>query len=210
MLKLFYAPNSCSLAAHIALAEAGAAFEAVRLDLTAGDQCKPEFLAINPKGRVPALVTDMGILTENPAILNWIAETFATAHLKPDDLFAYCQMQSFNLYLSSTIHVAFAHLFRTERWADSAQAVAEIRAKVPSSLSSLWVLIEDQLRDGRAWVCGEQYTVADPYLYVFSRWLERQGVGGSQAMPFTRAHRARMQSRPCVIDVLNKEGLKAL
>lgn len=207
MLRLYYAPNACSLASHIALAEAGADFEAIRLDLTSGDQRKPDYLAINPKGRVPSILTDDGILTENPAILNWIAETFPMAHLKPDNFFTYCQMQSFNLYLSSTIHVTFAHLFRTERWAQSASAIAEIKDKVPSSLKGLWGLIEEQLRDGRPWLYGEQYTVADPYLYVFARWLEREGTGGSAAMPYTRAHRTRMQERPAVKNVLAAEGI---
>ena len=72
MLKLFYAPGSCALASHIAFEEAGANYEAVRVDLLAKDQRKPEYLAINPKGRVPALVTDKGVLTENPAILAFI------------------------------------------------------------------------------------------------------------------------------------------
>ena len=207
MLKLFYGPNACSLASHIALAETGAAYEVVRMDLKAGEQKTPDYLAINPKGRVPALVTEKGVLTENPAILNWIAESFPNAHLKPGDAFAYAQMQSFNLYLVSTIHVTFAHLFRTERWADSEAARAELKAKVPSALATLWTLIEDRLRDGRPWVCGDQYTVADPYLYVFARWLERDGVGGSAAMPLTRAHRARIQERPAVQKVLAEEGL---
>ena len=207
MLKLFYGPNACSLASHIALAETGVVYEAVRLDLRSGDQRKPDYLAINPKGRVPALVTDRGVLTENPAILNWIAESFPKAHLKPDDFFAYSEMQSFNLYLASTIHVTFAHLFRTERWADSDSARSEVKAKVPSSLAMLWTLIEDRMGDGRAWVCGDQYTVADPYLYVFARWLERDGAGGSSGMPLTRAHRARMQERPAVKKVLAEEGI---
>jgi glutathione S-transferase len=207
MLKLFYGPNACSLAAHVALAEAGADYQAVRLDLKSGDQRKPDYLAVNPKGRVPALVTDKGTLTENPAILNWIAESFPKARLKPDDLFAYGQMQAFNLYLASTIHVTFAHLFRTERWADSESARAELKAKVPSSLAALWHLIEDRLGDGRPWVCGDQYTVADSYLYVFARWLERDGAGGSNGMPLTRAHRARMQERPAVKKVLAEEGI---
>ena len=210
MLKLFYGPNACSLAPHIALAEACADYQAVRVDLKSGDQRRPDYLAINPKGRVPALVTDKGILTENPAILNWIAESFPQARLKPDDLFAYAQMQSFNLYLASTIHITFAHLLRTERWADSDAARAELKAKVPASLASLWTLIEERLGDGRPWICGDQFTVADPYLYVFARWLERDGAGGSSAMPLTRAHRARMQERPMVQKVLAEEGLSPL
>jgi glutathione S-transferase len=208
MLKLFYGPNACSLASHIALTEAGADFEAVRLNLKAGDQHKPEYLAINPKGRVPALVTPRGILTESVVILGWVAQSYPQAHLRPEgDFFAFSEMQSFNLYLASTIHVTFAHLFRTARWADSESATAEIQAKVPSSLAAQWTLIEDRLGDGRPWVCGTQYTVADPYLYVFARWLEREGAGGSAAMPLTRAHRARMQARAAVKKVLDVEGL---
>ena len=211
MLKLFYAPNACSLASHIALAEAGAVFEAVRVDTKAGEQRQPAYLAINPKGRVPALVTPRGTLTESVVILGWVAQSFPDAHLKPDgDFYAFSEMQSFNLYLASTIHVTFAHLFRTTRWADSQSAVAEIQAKVPSSLMEQWKLIEDRFADGRPFVCGEQYTVADPYLYVFARWLERQGAGGSAAMPLTRAHRTRMQERAAVKNVLAAEGLEPL
>jgi len=209
MLKLYYAPNACSLASHIALAEAGAEFEAVRVDTKAGEQRQPAYLAINPKGRVPALVTPRGTLTESVVILGWVAQTYPDAHLKPDgDFFAFSEMQSFNLYLASTIHVTFAHLFRTARWADSQSAVAEIQAKVPSSLKEQWKLIEDRFADGRPWVCGQRYTVADPYLYVFARWLERDGAGGSAAMPLTRAHRARVQERAAVKAVLAAEGLQ--
>ena len=208
MLKLFYAPNACSLSTHIALAEAGADFEAVRLDLKAGDQRKPEYLAVNPKGRVPALVTPRGTLTECVVILGWVAQSYPDAHLKPDgDFFAFSEMQTFNLYLATTVHIAFAHLFRTERWADSEAAKAEIRAKVPSVLAQVFKLVEDRFSDGRPWVCGSQYTVADPYLYVFARWLERDGTGGSSGMPLTRAHRARMQERAAVKKVLAAEGL---
>jgi len=211
MLKLFYSPNSCSLASHIALEEAGAEYEAVRLDLQKGDQRKPEYLAVNPKGRVPALVTPRGTLTENLVILGWVANLFPNAHLKPEgDFFAFSEMQSFNTYLASTVHITFAHLFRTERFADSEAARTDVKAKVPSSLADNWKLIEERLADGRPWVCGNQYTVADPYLYVFTRWLERPGAGGSDGMPLSRAHRARMQERPAVQRVLADEGIQPL
>jgi glutathione S-transferase len=211
MLKLFYASNACSLASHIALAEAGAEFEAVRVDTKAGEQRQPAYLAINPKGRVPALLTPRGVLTESVVILGWVAQTYPEAHLKPEgDFFAFSEMQSFNLYLTSTIHVTFAHMIRPERYADSASAITEIKAKVPSSLQEQWKLIENRLSDGRPWVCGQYYTVADPYLYVFARWLEREGAGGSANMPLTRAHRARMQERAAVKKVLAAEGLEPL
>jgi glutathione S-transferase len=211
MLKLFYSPNACSLAAHIALEDAGAEYETIRLDFKNGEQRSSEYLAVNPRGRAPALVTPRGTLTENPVILGWVANLFPTAHLKPEgDFFAFSEMQSFNMYLAATVHVTFAHLFRTERFADSELAKADIKAKVPSSLAENWKLIEERLADGRPWVCGNQYTVADPYLYVFTRWLERPGAGGSDGMPLSRAHRARMQERPAVQRVLAAEGILPL
>ncbi len=209
MLKLFYSPNACSLAPHIALDEAGADYEAVRVDFKNGEQRSERYLAINPKGRVPALVTDRGILTEVPAILGWVAQTYPAAHLKPEgDFFAFSMMQEFNLYIASTVHVALAHLFPAERWADSAEAIANMKAKVPSNLTALLGLIEDRFADGRPWVMGAQYTVADPYLYVMTRWLERDGAGGSAPFPRLVAHRSRVQARPAVQKVLADEGLE--
>ena len=82
MLKLFYSPGSCALASHIALEESGAAYETRRIDFGSAEQTTPEYLAINPKGRVPALVTERGILTESPAILLYIAQSFPAAHLE--------------------------------------------------------------------------------------------------------------------------------
>jgi glutathione S-transferase len=117
-------------------------------------------------------------------------------------------MQAFNIYLASTVHVAFAHLFRSERWLDSDEAKQEMRKKVPAVLAKVFGLVEERLSDGRPWVCGSQYTVADPYLYVFARWLEREGAGGSASMPLTRAHRERMQQRATVQRILAVEGIE--
>src|SRR5688572_13285101 len=110
MLKLFYAPGSCALASHIALEESGAPYEAERVDLGGGQQRSPAYLKLNPKGRVPALATDRGVISENPAILAYIAQAFPKAKLAPlDDPFAFARIQAFNGYLSSTLHVAHAH-----------------------------------------------------------------------------------------------------
>src|SRR3954451_24994578 len=97
MLKLYYAPHTCALASHIALEEAGAAYETVRLNFKTEDQKKPGYLAINPKGRVPALVTGQGIITETPAILLYIAQTHPAAKLAPsDDPYRQAKAQAFN------------------------------------------------------------------------------------------------------------------
>ena len=197
MLKLFYAPGSCALASHIALEEAGAKYEAVRVDLRAKDQRKPEYLAINPKGRVPALVTDKGVLTENPAILAFVAQSFPEARLAPlDDAFAFAQVQAFNSYLCSTVHVAHAHLARGYRWADDSAAIAAMRQKAPQSIGECFELIEREMLAG-PWVMGERYTICDPYLFTLARWLEDDGVDPAR-FPKVRDHRQRMSERPAV------------
>src|SRR4051794_20028518 len=118
MLKLYYAPGTCALASHITLAEAGADYSTERLDFKINQQQSPEYLKVNPKGRVPALVTDKGVLTETPAILAYVAQTFPKARLAPtDDAFAFAQAQSFNSYMCATVHVAHAHKGRGYRWA---------------------------------------------------------------------------------------------
>ena len=213
MLKLFYAPNACSLAPHIALNEAGADHEAVLVDTKNGEQRSAAYLAINPKARVPSLATDRGILTEVPVLLAYIARMFPKAELAPlawktpDDQFDFFEMQSFNTYLASTIHITYAHLFRPERYADSDAAKADMRAKVPKSLGDQFQLIEDRFSDGREWVHGPRYTVSDPYLYVFTRWLDREGTGGIARFPRLAEHRTRMQARPAVKKTLEQEGL---
>jgi glutathione S-transferase len=208
MLKLFYASNSCALAPHIALNEAGADFDLVKVDTLNGEQRSAEYLAVNPKAKVPSLATDRGILTEVAVILGYIARTYPRAELAPGDSFDFFQMQSFNLYLASTIHITFAHLFRPERYADSDQAKADMRARVVKNLADQFGLVEEQLSDGRQWVHGARYTVSDPYLYVFARWLDREGAGGIAPFPKLAAHRARMQTRPAVLKALDQEGIK--
>lgn len=203
MLKLFYSVGSCARAAHIALAEAGASYEAVRIDLRAGDQRKPEFQAINPKGRVPALLTGRGVLTENPAILAFIAQAFPEAGLAPTDPWAFGQAQAFNNYLSSTVHVAHAHKYRGYRWADEETSFEDMRRKIPRTMGEAFRLIEEELLRG-PWVLGETYSVCDAYLFTLSDWLEEDGVDVS-VLPRVLDHRERVRARPATQRVLAEE-----
>lgn len=197
MLKLYYSPGSCALASHIALEEAGADYEAVRLNFANGDQRKPDYLAINPKGRVPALITGRGILTETPAILVFIAQSFPGAKLAPlDDPFAFAELQAFNSYLCATVHVAHAHGRRASRWADDAAAIAAMQAKMPQNMAECFELIEREMFKG-PWVMGESYTLADPYLFTIAGWLKGDGVDIAR-FPKVRDHSARMAARPAV------------
>lgn len=150
MLTFYYATNSCALASHIALEEAGAAYETRWIDFGAAEQTKPDYLKINPKGRVPSLMTERGVLTETPAILAYIAQTHPKAKLAPlDDPFALAELQSFISYLCSTVHVAHAHRARGYRWTDDPAAVEAMKKKVPQSVGACFDLIERKMFRGR-------------------------------------------------------------
>jgi glutathione S-transferase len=197
MLKLFFAANTCALASHIALEETGAPHETVRVDFRTNEQRKPEYLAINPKGRVPALVTDRGILTETPAILAFIAQSFPAAHLAPlDDPYEFARVQAFNSYLCATVHVAHAHRMRGYRWADDPAAIAEMQRKVPTTVGNCFELIETTMLQG-PWVMGDRYSICDPYLFTLSQWLDGDGVDVNR-FPKVVELRNRMNARPAV------------
>lgn len=200
MIRFFYSPGSCSTASHIALEEAGAVYEAICTDTRTGEQRKPEYLAINPKGRVPALVTEHGVLTENVAILAWIARAWPHANLMPDDAWAYAQATSFNSYLAATVHVAHAHRHRGYRWATEESSFEDMRRKVPQSIAECFRLIEDEMLKG-PWVLGEQYTACDAYLFTIADWLEGDGVDPAQ-FPKVLDHRERVRARPAARKVL--------
>lgn len=204
MMTFYYAPNTCALASHIALEEAGAVYEARRLDFASAEQTKPEYLAINPKGRVPALVTERGVLTETPAILVYIAQSHPNAGLAPlHDAFAFAELQAFNSYLCATVHVAHAHRMRGSRWADEPEAWEAMKKKVPQSVGACFALIERELFRG-PWVMGEAYTIADPYLLTLSGWLEVDGLDPAK-FPRVHDHRRRMAERPAVKRALETE-----
>ncbi|MBO3759328.1 glutathione S-transferase N-terminal domain-containing protein [Ciceribacter sp. L1K22] len=205
MLKIFVARGSCSLASHIALEEAGADYSAVKLDLAKGAQRADDYLAVNPKGRVPALATDRGVLTETPAILTFIAQSFPDAGLAPlDDPFAFAELQSFMSYLASTVHVAHAHKYRGSRWADDPAAIEAMKAKVPQTMADCFELIETTMFKG-PWVMGNRYTIADPYLFTLAGWLEGDGVDPSR-FPKVADHRRRMAEREALKRVMEWLG----
>lgn len=197
MLKLYYAPGAVALAPHIALAETGADYEAVRLDFSKGEQRQADYLAINPKGRVPALVTERGIVTETPAVLAYIAQSFPEAGLAPpDDPFAFARIQEFNCYLCATLHVAHAHRMRGHRWADDPLAIADMTRKVPETMGACFEMIENGFFQG-PWAMGEAYSISDPYLFTVARWMESDGLDPA-SFPKILAHRDRMKERPAV------------
>jgi len=206
MLKLFYAAHTCSLATHIVLEEVCAEYSTARIDFAKTQQRSTEYLKVNPKGRVPALVTDRGVLTETPAMLVFVAQLFPAARLAPiDDPFTFAEMQAFNSYLCSTLHIAHAHRMRGHRWvdADDAASIAAMQRKVPQSVGACYDLIEhDMLK--RPWVMGERYTICDPYLFTLAQWLEADGVDPKR-IPRVIDHRRRVAERAAVRKAIAEE-----
>lgn len=206
MLTFFYAPDTCALASHIALWDAGADFELRRIDFGSAEQTQTDYLAINPKGRVPALVTDRGILTETPAILAYVVQTFPDAGLAPlDDPFAFAEIQAVNSYICSTLHVAHAHRMRGYRWvdADDSAAIAAMQRMVPEAVSAAFAHIENDVFKG-PFVMGEHYSIVDPYLFTVAQWMESDGVDVVR-FPKVVAHREMMQARSTVQSALKAE-----
>jgi len=197
MYTLFFSPNACSLASHIALVESGLPYEIRRVKFAENEQQSEAYLKINPKGRVPALVTDKGVLTESVAILAFIAQAAPEAKLAPlDDPFLFGKMQAFNAYIASTVHVAYAHWRRGYRWADNQASFDDMVAKAPKVFHASFQMIEDQFLDG-PYVLGETYSVADPYLYLMTSWLANMKLDRTD-FPKVSAHFERMKERPGV------------
>jgi glutathione S-transferase len=189
--------GACSLASHIALEEAGAEYKVTRLDFAKNEQKSVEYLKVNPKARVPALVTDKGTITENPAILLYVAQTHPMAKLPPlDDPFALGQIQALNNYLCSTVHPAHAHKMRGYRWSDDAAVIEAMKIKVPQNMTDCFAVIENDCFKG-PWVLGESFSIADIYLYTIATWLEGDGADTSQ-LPLVIGHRSRMEQREAV------------
>jgi glutathione S-transferase len=197
-LTLYYAAGTCAQAVLIALYEAGAQFTLKTLNFAESEQRGAEYLAINPKARVPALVTERGVLTEVPALLLYVAQTYPQATLAPlDDPFALAQLQEFNAYLASTVHIAHAHRPRASRWADDEAAQAAMRAKVPQNMRDCFAVIEQHYLGDKTWIMGEQFTVADGYLYTVAGWLKGDGVDIAE-FPRVAAHFERVKARAAV------------
>jgi glutathione S-transferase len=203
MLKLYFAPGTCALASHIALIDAGAAHEAILVNFEKNEQRAPDYLAVNPKARVPSLVTDRGVLTETPAILAFIAQTHPQAKLAPTDPYQFAEAQAFNSYICATLHVAHAHRRRGSRWADEASSFADMQRKVPQTVADCFSLIERTMFKG-PWVLGENYSICDPYLFTVAQWMEGDSVDPAR-FPKVADHRKRMSERPSAKQALAVE-----
>ena len=207
MLKLFYSPGACSLVTHIALEEAGAEFEPVRIVLAEGQHLKPEYLDVNPHARVPALATDGGVVTENIAILNLIADLFdAPGSVPRDDPIAAARCNELLGWFASSVHISFAQIWRGERFTDDQSLWPAIKDGGFKALEKQFAEI-DQL-SGVSWLVEGRFTAADSYALTFFRWGRRIGMDMSPYGAWAGLNR-QVLDRPAVQRALGREGLNA-
>ena len=214
MLTLYYAPGACSMASHIALEETGVPYEAKPVSLATGEHLKDEYLNnVNPRGKVPALRTDEGVLTENVAIITYLARAFPQAKLLPDDPLPLARALSHMTYLTSAVHPAFTHIMRPGRFATDESAHDNLKA---TGRENFWNMLQeiDGLLDGKQYVLGSQYSAADGYTLVFYGWGKRIGLPVEQLKNYTalerpaatapgRAQGARTRAEPAAAELIS-------
>ncbi len=200
-MKLFYAPGACSLSPHIVAQEAGIDLQLVKVDTkTKTIAAEGDFWAINPKGYVPALELDNGeVLTEGPAIVQYLADLKPDAKLAPaNGSWARTRLQEVLGYINSEIHKSYSPLFNPK-------TTEEVRTERKEYLRRRYALLDKQLA-GRKYLFGDQFTVADAYLFVVTNWARSTKVDLSD---FTnlQAFQQRVAARPAVVAAMKAEGL---
>ena len=192
---------------HIALEEAGADYEAVKVMLAEGEHLKPDYLAVNPHARVPALANGHGIVTENIAILNLIADIFeAPGSVPRDDPFAAARCNELLGWFASSVHIAFAQIWRGERFTDDQSLWPAIKQGGLKALERHFAEIEQ--RSAESWLVEGRFTAADSYALTFFRWGRRIGMDMGGYAAWAGINRQVLE-RPAVRRVIESEGLKA-
>lgn len=200
-MKLYYSPGACSMASHIVLTEIGRPFETERVDTRSKKTADgTDFLSVNPKGKVPALALDGEVLTEGPAILQFVADAAGAETLAPRaGTLARARVNEVLTYTSSELHPAFSPLFNPAL-DEAGQAAA--RRTVAAKLD--W--LEARLADGRAYLTGGDFTIADAYAFVVANWANFTGIA-LDGWPRLKDYVARVAARPATQATLRAEGL---
>lgn len=200
-MKLYYMPGACSLATHILLREAGLPVELERVGRDKKTEHGEDFLAVNPKGYVPALrMEDGDILTENVVVHGYIADLKPEAKLAPaHGTKARVKQDELAVYVSTEIHKSYGALFNPAITEDARKATIE-------KIHTRYKLIEQMLSDGRTYITGAQFTTVDAYLFTVTNWSNTLKVDLS-AFPNLLAYQARVAARPAVQASLVAEGL---
>jgi glutathione S-transferase len=203
MMTLYYAPGACSMAAHIVLEESGEKYQPQQVDLAGGEQRSEAYLKINPLGRVPALRLDNGEpLAENTAILPYLGKRFG---LWPTEAVADAKALSLIGFFAASVHPAHAHVGRPERYAADPSAFPTLKETGLKAFHGYLKQIDGKLA-GREWF-GDQYSVLDPYGFVFYTWGIRRELPMAELKHYT-AFKERMLKRPAVKRVVDDEKIK--
>jgi glutathione S-transferase len=203
MLTLYYAAGACSMASHIGLEESGAPYETKLVSFANSEQRSEAYLKVNPRGKVPALSVDGSVLTENTAILTYLAHEFPASKLLPADPLAAARCVATMAWFSNAVHPSFTHINRPERFADDPAAHATLKE---TGRKNFWANLEeiDAMLKGKDWTMGAQYTVCDPYALVFYGWGLRINLPMKELAAYS-AFKDRMLLRPAVRKILERE-----
>ena len=210
--RLFHSPGACSLAPHIVLEELGVPYEPVRVVIADGANSRPEYLAVNPRGRVPALWIrdDAGerVLTEAMAIMVYLARRHPDPALLPTDPERFVRALEWMGWLGSTLHQAGVRtVFRPERFTTDAAGAPGIAAKGRESIRTGYADIERRLA-GRSYALDESFGALDAYLLVFYRWGNRCGLDMRTEFPEYARVMDTVRARPAVARVVEREGIQ--
>jgi glutathione S-transferase len=203
-MKLFYAPGACSIGIHVLMEEVGKPYEGVAVNLREGGQFKPEFTAVNPKSKVPAVIDDAGIVrTEFPAIAYWLARTNPFSNLLPDNIDLQARALELMDYCVATVHMqGFARIFRAPNFTPNASDEAAVKARGTEIAEKGFATLNEALA-GKDYAVGP-FSIADSALFYVEFWAKRVGIG----LPANcAAHLDRMLARPAVQRTLAAEGL---
>jgi glutathione S-transferase len=203
MLTLYFSPGACSMASHIGLEETGAPYEEKPTLLPKGEQKTEAYLKINPRGKVPALSVDGKVLTENTAILTYLARRFPEKKLMPADPIEEARCIATMAWLSNIVHPSYQRQMRPERFAEGEAAQATVK---DLGRKSFWANCQeiDAMLQGRQWIMGGEYSVADGYALVFYGWGVRGGFAMNE-LPHYTTWKDRMLQRPTVRKILESE-----
>lgn len=204
MPTLYYSPGACSLASHQALEEAGAQYETKPVMLAKGEHMTEEYKKVNPRQKVPALKLDDGsVLTENVAILHYVARKHPQANLLPKDEAEQFRCLSQCAWFSNSAQPPFGRIFRPERFSADEDAKDGIRESGKKAFLAALQDVDGMLA-GKEWLMGSQFTICDPYALVFYYWGTRVEMPMKDLKSYT-AWKDRMLKRPAVRKVLERE-----
>lgn len=207
-LKFYMTPGSCSTGIHILLEELGLVFEAYIVNLPAGEQYQPDYIAINPKSTIPTLVKPDGTaITEYGAICYWLARTYPKAKLLPEDIDAATQVLETLNYAVNTVHLqGYTRIFTPEQYVNEQHAIPRVKAQGETIVKKAFALLNQQMA-GQSYVVGDTFSIADSALFYLEFWADRIGLSLPE---HCQAHYQRLLIRPAVKQVLMEEGYGAM